>query len=144
MKRPPRKISHIGIAVRNLKQAISWYQEVLNLSLEGVEVVESEQVQVAFFRIGESRIELLEPMSEQSAIYKYLQRHGEGIHHVALEVSDLTTRLREVKEHGVRLINQEPKPGAHRMDIAFLHPQSTGGVLWELCEPQKKPGEREE
>ncbi|MFC7441021.1 methylmalonyl-CoA epimerase [Laceyella putida] len=141
MNPPPHKISHIGIAVWNLEQACAWYREVLGLSLEGVEEVESEQVRVAFFRIGESRIELLEPLSEQSVIHKYLIHYGEGIHHVALEVSDLKARLREVAERGVRLIHQEPKPGAHQMNIAFLHPKSTGGVLLELCEPQEKPGE---
>ncbi|KPC77709.1 lactoylglutathione lyase [Thermoactinomyces vulgaris] len=137
MKCPPKKISHIGIAVWDLQKACAWYQEVLGLTLEGTEEVESEQVRVGFLRIGESRIELLEPMSEESAIHKYLVRHGEGIHHLALEVSDIKTRLREVAEQGVRLINEEPKPGAHQMNIAFLHPKSTGGVLLELCEARE-------
>ncbi|SMP29456.1 methylmalonyl-CoA epimerase [Laceyella tengchongensis] len=137
MKCPPQKISHIGIAVWDLKKACAWYQEVLGLTLEGMEEVESEQVRVGFLRIGESRIELLEPMSKESAIHKYLVRYGEGIHHVALEVSDIKTRLREVAERGVRLINEEPKPGAHQMNIAFLHPKSTGGVLLELCEARE-------
>jgi methylmalonyl-CoA epimerase len=131
-------ISHIGIAVNNLDESIRWYREVLGLSFEGIETVESEQVRVAFFRIGESRIELLEALSEESAIARFLAKHGEGIHHIALEVEDLPGRLAALKEKGVRLIHERPKPGAHHMNIAFLHPKATGGVLLELCEPKKE------
>ncbi|SEN21376.1 methylmalonyl-CoA epimerase [Lihuaxuella thermophila] len=133
----PRKISHIGIAVQNLEASIKWYQDVLGLPFEGIETVESEHVRVAFFTIGESRIELLEPTSEESAIAKFLARHGEGIHHIAFEVNGLTERLQQLSEKGVRLIHDKPKRGAHQMNIAFLHPKSTGGVLMELCEPVK-------
>ncbi|TCS93501.1 methylmalonyl-CoA epimerase [Hazenella coriacea] len=132
---PPRKISHIGIAVKELESAIQWYQQMLGLPLEGIEEVESEQVRVAFLTIGESRIELLEPMSEESPIAKFLKKHGEGIHHIAFEVNDLCKRLQGLSQKGVRLIHERPKPGAHQMDIAFLHPKATGGVLMELCEP---------
>lgn len=131
----PQKISHIGIAVKELEPAIQWYQEMLGLPLEGIEEVESEQVRVAFLTIGESRIELLEPMSEESSIAKFLSKHGEGIHHIAFEVNDLSKRLQGLSEKGVRLINAQPKRGAHQMNIAFLHPKATGGVLMELCEP---------
>jgi methylmalonyl-CoA epimerase len=134
----PKKISHIGIAVHSLKEAVPLYRDVFGLDYEGIEVVDSEQVRVAFFKIGESRIELLEPLSENSAIYKYLQKKGEGIHHIALEVSDLKQRLSELKEKGIRLIHEQPKPGAHQMNISFLHPKATGGVLYELCEPRDR------
>jgi len=136
----PKRISHIGIAVKDLSLSIQWYRDVLGLPFEGTEVVESEQVEVAFFRIGESRIELLSPISEESAIAKFLAKHGEGIHHVAFEVTRIEDRLRKLKEQGVRLIHEQAKPGAHAMNIAFLHPKSTGGVLMELCEPQSAEG----
>ena len=134
----PKKISHVGIAVYNLDEAIPLYLDVFGLVYEGVEVVESEQVRVAFFKIGESRIELLEPLSQDSAIYKFLKKKGEGIHHIALEVDDLNQRLSELKKRGIRMINEQPKRGAHQMNIAFLHPKATGGVLYELCEPRKR------
>jgi methylmalonyl-CoA/ethylmalonyl-CoA epimerase len=133
-----KKISHIGIAVKDLESSIAWYRDVLGLEFEGIETVESEQVRVAFFTVGESRVELLEPMSEESAIAKFLKKSGEGIHHIAFETEGVQNRLDELKEKGVRLIHETPKPGAHRMNIAFLHPKSTGGVLMELCEPQKE------
>ncbi len=132
----PEKISHIGIAVKSLDVAIPFYRDVLGLPYEGEETVKSEQVRVAFFQIGESRIELLEPLSEKSAIYKFLQKNGEGIHHLALEVSDIKQRISDLKQRGIRLIQEEPKRGAHQMDIAFLHPKATGRVLYEICEPQ--------
>jgi methylmalonyl-CoA epimerase len=132
-----KKISHIGIAVKELDSSIRWYRDVLRLELEGIETVESEQVRVAFFRVGESRIELLEPLSEESPIAKYLTKYGEGIHHIALEVEELDKRLKQLKEKGVRLIHEQPKLGAHQMNIAFLHPKQAGGVLLELCEPSQ-------
>ncbi|MGA8941776.1 MAG: methylmalonyl-CoA epimerase [Thermoactinomyces sp.] len=132
----PQKISHIGIAVKSLDEAIPFYRDVLGLVYEGEETVGSEQVRVAFFQIGESRIELLEPLSEESAIYKFLQNRGEGIHHLALEVSDIKQRISDLKQKGIRMIQENPKKGAHRMNIAFLHPGSTGRVLIEICEPQ--------
>lgn len=131
----PKKISHIGIAVRSLKEAIPFYQDQLQLPLTGLEEVESEHVRVAFFDIGESRIELLEPTSPESPIARFIEKRGEGIHHMALEVEDITTCLQNLKNSGTRLINEEPKLGAHHMQIAFLHPKSTGGSLIELCEP---------
>lgn len=134
----PKKISHIGIAVKRLDEAIPFYRDILGLQYEGEETVESEQVRVAFFQIGESRIELLEPLSEESAIYKFLQKNGEGIHHLALEVSDIKQRISDLKQKGIRLIQEEPKRGAHQMNIAFLHPKATGRVLYEICEPQHR------
>ncbi|MBA4600941.1 methylmalonyl-CoA epimerase [Thermoactinomyces sp. AMNI-1] len=134
----PKKISHIGIAVNSLDEVIPFYRDVLGLAYEGEEAVESEQVRVAFFRIGESRIELLEPLSEESAIYKFLQKKGQGIHHIALEVCDIKQRISDLKQKGVRMIQEEPKAGAHQMNIAFLHPGATGKVLYEICEPQHR------
>lgn len=133
-RKSPKKIAHIGIAVRNLEDTLPFYTEQLGLELEGVEEVESEQVKVAFLKIGETKIELLEPLSEASAIHKYLEKNGEGIHHIALEVDDIEARLKHLKENGVRLINEEPKIGAANAKIAFLHPKSSYGVLYELCQ----------
>lgn len=130
----PKKIAHIGIAVQSIEQALPFYTEQLGLTLEGVEEVESEQVKVAFLKIGESMIELLEPLSDASAIHTYLERSGEGIHHIALEVDNIEQRLENLKNDGIRLINEEPKLGANDSKIAFLHPKSSYGVLYELCE----------
>ena len=130
----PKKIAHIGIAVQSLEKTIPFYTEMLGLTLEGVEEVESEQVKVAFLKIGETMIELLEPLSEASAIHKYLEKNGEGIHHIALEVDNIEERLANLKNNGIRLINEEPKLGANNSKIAFLHPKSSYGVLYELCE----------
>lgn len=129
-----KKIAHIGIAVQNIEQALPFYTEQLGLTLEGVEEVESEQVKVAFLKIGESMLELLEPLSKSSAIHTYLEKNGEGIHHIALEVDNIEQRLKSLQDDGIRLINEEPKLGANNSKIAFLHPKSTYGVLYELCE----------
>lgn len=130
----PKKIAHIGIAVRDLEASIPFYTDLLGLTLEKLEEVDSEQVKVAFLKIGEARIELLEPLSEKSAIHTFLEKRGEGIHHIALEVEDINERLLHLKEHGVRLINEQAKAGANNAQIAFLHPKSTSGVLLELCQ----------
>ena len=133
-KSSPEKIAHIGIAVKSIENALPFYTEHLGLELDGIEEVESEQVKVAFLKIGESMLELLEPLSETSAIHKYLEKNGEGIHHVALEVDNIEQRLENLKNDGIRLINEEAKQGANNSKIAFLHPKSTYGVLYELCE----------
>src|SRR5699024_4133005 len=133
-KSSPEKIAHIGIAVKSIENALPLYTEQLGLTLEGIEEVESEQVKVAFLKIGESMLELLEPLSESSAIHTYLERNGEGIHHIALEVDNIEQRLENLKNDGIRLINEEAKLGANNSKIAFLHPKSTYGVLYELCE----------
>jgi len=133
-KSGPQKIAHIGIAVQSIEQSLPFYTEQLGLTLQGIEKVESEQVKVAFLKIGESMLELLEPMSESSAIHAYLERSGEGIHHIALEVDNIEQRLENLKNDGIRLIHEEPKLGANNSKIAFLHPKSTYGVLYELCE----------
>jgi methylmalonyl-CoA/ethylmalonyl-CoA epimerase len=133
-----KKIDHIGIAVKSIEESLPFYIDTLKLSLEGMEEVESEKVKVAFIRIGESKIELLEPTSEDSPIAGFIQKRGEGIHHIALGVSSIEERIKEIKEKGIRMIHEQPKPGAGGAMIAFMHPKSTGGVLFELCEKQKK------
>ncbi len=136
-KQKPQKIDHIGIAVKSIENTLPFYVEQLHLELEGIEEVESEQVKVAFLRIGESRLELLEPTSENSPIYKFIEKRGEGIHHIALGVNDIEKRLEELKTNGISLINEQPKIGAGQAKIAFIHPKSASGVLYELCEKQK-------
>ncbi|MEA1972133.1 MAG: methylmalonyl-CoA epimerase [Candidatus Cloacimonadota bacterium] len=126
------KMSHIGIAVRNLDESIKIYEN-LGLKLEMIEEVESQKVKVAFFPVGESRIELLSPTSEESPIAKFIEKKGEGIHHMALGVNDLPNELNKAENNGLQLIDKIPRIGAHRADIAFLHPKSTGRVLIELC-----------
>jgi len=133
-KQSPKKIAHIGIAVYNIEASIPFYTKLLGLTLEKTEEVESEQVKVAFIKIGESRIELLEPLSEQSAIHSFLEKKGEGIHHIALEVDQIDQRLIDLKQNGIRLINEQSKQGADNAQIAFLHPKSTNGVLFELSQ----------
>lgn len=130
----PKKIAHIGIAVKSLNETIPFYTELLGLQLENIEEVSSEGVKVAFLKIGETRIELLEPLNDQSAIQGFLDKRGEGVHHIALEVDNIKERLERFKTKGIKLINNEPKEGAGNSQIAFLHPKSTNGVLLELCQ----------
>lgn len=136
-----QKISHIGIAVYSLDNWISFYRDVLGFVFLGTEVVESEQVEVAFFQVGESRIELLAPTSATSTITKHLETRGEGFHHIAYEVDQLQPELNKLAEKGVSFIHATPKLGAHQTEIAFLHPTSTGKVLTELCQPLSKEDE---
>lgn len=130
----PQKISHIGIAVTSIDEALPFYRDVLGLEYEGSEVVEEQKVKVAFLVIGESRIELLEPTSSDSPVAKFLEKNGPGIHHLAYQVDGLEARLASLKGQGVRLIDETPRLGAHHTRIAFLHPKASGGVLTELCE----------
>jgi methylmalonyl-CoA/ethylmalonyl-CoA epimerase len=134
-----KKVDHIGIAVKSLEQTLPFYTEELKLPLLGIEEVESERVKVAFLEAGETHIELLEPTSPESAIAKYIEKRGEGIHHIALGVDSIQERLNELKEKGIRLIQEEAKTGAGGSKVAFLHPKSASGVLYELCE---KKGEK--
>ena len=131
----PKKISHIGIAVANIEEALPFYRDVLGLEFEGTEVVEEQKVRVAFLVIGESRIELLEPTAPDSPVAKFLEKNGPGVHHLAYQVEGLQGRLDALKGQGVRLIDETPRTGAHHTHIAFLHPKASGGVLTELCEP---------
>lgn len=137
----PKKIAHIGIAVTNLEQSLPFYTETLGLSLEGVEEIESEGVKVAFLKIGESRIELLEPLNDTSPIKRYIDSKGEGVHHIALEVDDIHDRVATFNANGIKMINEQPKRGAGDSLIAFIHPKAAHGVLYEMCEHDE---EREE
>jgi len=128
------KINHIGIAVKSIESALPLYRDVLGMALEGTEEVAEQRVRVAFLAVGESRIELLEPTSEDSPVRKFLEKSGEGIHHIAYEVADLSAALASLKEQNIRLIDENPRFGAHGSRIAFLHPRATGDVLTELCQ----------
>ncbi|MDD4309696.1 MAG: methylmalonyl-CoA epimerase [Candidatus Cloacimonetes bacterium] len=127
-----KKISHIGIAVKDLEAGIAFYQS-LGLELEGIEEVPSQKVKVAFLPCGDTRIELLCPTSEDSPVAKFIEKKGEGIQHIAFAVDNLPEALKQSEESGITLIDKEPRPGAHHADIAFLHPKSSLGVLIELC-----------
>ena len=129
-----KKIDHIGIAVKSLEESLPFYTDVLKLPFLGVEEVPSEQVKVAFLKLGEAKIELLEPASSESAVAKFIEKRGEGIHHVALGVDSIQDRIDELKKNGIKMIQDKPKTGAHNALVAFMHPKSTGSVLYELCE----------
>lgn len=129
-----QKINHIGIAVRSIEASLPFYRDALGMPFEGTEEVAEQKVRVAFLGVGESRIELLEPTSDDSPVAKFLEKNGEGIHHIAYEVEDLQAALEGLREKGVRLIDEVPRRGAHGTLIAFLHPKGTGGVLTELCQ----------
>ena len=127
------KIDHLGIAVNSIEEARKFYENVLGLRCERVEEVPSQKVRTAFFRIGETHIELLEPTSEDSPIAKFLASKGEGIHHVSYRSNDLKVELVKAAEAGCRLIHEEPITGAGGKQVAFLHPKSSHGVLTEFC-----------
>ncbi len=133
-----KKVDHIGIAVKNLEIALPYYIDTLGLKLLGIEEVSSQKVKVAFIDAGNCKIELLEPIGEEGAIAKFLENRGEGIHHIAFGVTDIRTRMEELKDKGVRLLQEEPKPGAGGAEVAFLHPKSSFGVLYELCDKGEK------
>ncbi|MDR6998653.1 methylmalonyl-CoA epimerase [Neobacillus niacini] len=133
-----KKVDHIGIAVQSLEKALPFYTEVLNLPLIAIEEVESEKLRVAFLSAGETKIELLEPASPESTVAKFIEKRGEGIHHVALGVESIEERMKEMKRNGIRMISDEPKIGAGGAHVAFMHPKSASGVLYELCEKKGK------
>lgn len=135
-----KKVDHIGIAVKSLEDAMPFYTEVLQLPLLAIEEVHSQQVKVAFLQAGETKLELLEPMSADSTIAKFIEKRGEGIHHLALGVNSIEERIAEMKEKGIIMIDNVPRPGAGGADIAFMHPKSANGVLVELCEKKGKKG----
>lgn len=127
------KIDHIGIAVRNLSEAIKTF-EAIGFELEEIEEVKEQKVKVAMLPVGESRIELLEAISDDSAIAKFLASRGEGIHHIAINVENIESALKKAKDSGVKLIDEVPRIGAGGKKVAFLHPKSTHGVLIEFVE----------
>lgn len=127
-------IEHIGIAVKNLHEAIRFYEEVLGLKCYAVEEVADQKVKTAFFMVGQTKIELLESTSPDGPIGRFIENKGEGIHHIAFAVTGLKEKLEDVKSKGVRLVDEQPRRGAEGLNIAFLHPKSTFGVLTEFCE----------
>ncbi len=128
------KIDHLGIAVRDLEQALLIFGEKLGIEVGGVEEVAEQKVKVAFLPLGESNLELLQSTDPEGAVARFIESRGEGIHHVAFRVKNLEESLARLRSKGVRLIDEKPRLGAGGVKIAFLHPKSTGGVLVELCE----------
>lgn len=131
-------MDHIGIAVKSLDESLPYYLDTLQLKLEGIEEVDTEHVKVAFINAGNVKLELLEPTSPASSIQAFLDKRGQGIHHIALGVNDIQERIDEMKRKGIQMIHDTAKPGAGGASIAFMHPKSTGGVLYELCEKPLK------
>ncbi|QDV84494.1 methylmalonyl-CoA epimerase [Stieleria sp.] len=130
-----KSLNHIGIAVQSIDAHQAFYEGALGLEFEGLEDVPSQKVRVAFFRAGDVRLELLEPTSDDSTVAKFIEKRGEGLHHLAYTVEDIQARIAELQDSGLRMIDEKPRGGSHHMQIAFLHPKSSGGVLTELCEP---------
>ena len=127
-------IEHIGIAVKNLDEAIPFYEQVLGLKCYSIEEVKDQKVRTAFFKVGLTKIELLESTDPEGAIGKFIANRGEGVHHLAYAVENLEECLQEMEVKGIRLIDQKPRKGAEGLNIAFLHPKSSTGVLTEFCE----------
>jgi len=135
--KPVKAINHIGIAVNSIEEQRSFYEGVLGAEYEGSEVVEDQKVTVGFFKLQDVRLELLEPLNEESTVAKFIEKKGQGLHHIAYTVDDIEARLEELKNAEVRLIDEKPRGGAHNTQIAFLHPKSSLGVLTELCQPSE-------
>jgi methylmalonyl-CoA/ethylmalonyl-CoA epimerase len=130
-------IEHIGIAVKDLTESIKYYESVLGFKCYSIEEVPEQKVKTAFFMVGQTKIELLESTDPEGPIGKFIEKKGEGIHHLAFATKGLEAALQEVETKGVQLIDKTPRKGAEGLSIAFLHPKSTGGVLTELCEDKK-------
>ena len=131
-------IEHLGIAVKSLEEAIPYYENVLGLKCYAIEEVADQKVKTAFFKIGQTKLELLEPTCPESTIAGFIEKRGEGIHHLVFATDDVAACLAEAEEKGVRLIDKAPRPGAEQMMIAFIHPKSTKGVLTEFCMKKKE------
>lgn len=129
-----QKLEHIGIAVRDLTISVPLFEKLLNSQCYKTELVESEKVKTAFFRKGETKIELLESSDANGVIARFIEKKGEGLHHIAFEVEDIEREMARMKKEGFRLLNDQPKPGADNKLVCFIHPKSTGGVLIELCQ----------
>lgn len=128
-------IEHLGIAVKSLDEAIPYYENILGKKCYSIEEVADQKVKTAFFKVGQTKLELLEPTSDESPIAKFIEKRGEGIHHLAFAVEDgVANALAEMEGKGVRLIDKAPRKGAEGLNIAFIHPKSTHGVLTEFCE----------
>jgi methylmalonyl-CoA/ethylmalonyl-CoA epimerase len=134
----PKGINHIGIAVRSIEDHLDFYEHTLGATFDGIEEVPAQKVRVAFFVLGppghEVRLELVEATSPEAGVARFIEKHGEGLHHVAYNVDHLDERLAALKAEGIHLVDERPRAGAHKMRIAFIHPKSAHGVLTELCE----------
>jgi methylmalonyl-CoA/ethylmalonyl-CoA epimerase len=130
-------IEHIGIAVKNLEDAIKFYEETFGLKCYAIEEVKDQKVRTAFFQVGETKIELLESTEQEGPIGKFIDKKGEGVHHIAFAVKEIESALKETEGKGIQLIDKQPRKGAEGLDIAFLHPKSTFGVLIELCKKKE-------
>ena len=128
------KINHIGIAVKSLEESIPFYRDQLSMPFAGIEEVAEQKVRVAMLQVGESKIELLEPTSDDSPVARFIEKYGPGIHHLAYEVNDIEAAIARLMAEGARMIDEKPRAGAHGTRIAFVHPKSSNGVLTELCE----------
>jgi methylmalonyl-CoA/ethylmalonyl-CoA epimerase len=131
-------IEHLGIAVKSIEEALPYWENILGLKCYNIEEVVDQKVRTAFLKVGQTKIELLEPTSAESTVAKFIETRGEGFHHIAYAVENIEEALAEVEGKGVRLIDKNPRAGAEGMTIAFLHPKSTGGVLTEFCEDKSK------
>ena len=129
----PTHIEHLGIAVKNLDESIKYYQDVLGLECYNIEEVKDQKVRTAFFKLGDTKLELLESTDPEGTIAKFIEKKGEGLHHIAFAVEDTQTALNDAAEKGVQLIDKAPRKGAENLNIGFLHPKSTHGVLTEFC-----------
>jgi methylmalonyl-CoA/ethylmalonyl-CoA epimerase len=134
----PSHIEHIGIAVKSLSDAIPYYEQLLGTPCYAVEEVKDQHVKTAFFKIGQTKIELLESTDPEGPVGKFIEKRGEGIHHIAFAVNNLEAALDKARAAGIRLIDEQPRKGAEGLHIAFLHPKSSFGVLTELCEDKNK------
>jgi methylmalonyl-CoA/ethylmalonyl-CoA epimerase len=135
--KPVKSINHIGIAVHSIEAQRPFYEGTLGAVFEGVEEVADQKVRVGFFRVHDVRLELLEPTDPSSTVASFLEKRGEGLHHLAFTVENIEERIAELKGAGLRMIDETPRPGAHHTRIAFVHPKSSLGVLTELCEPSE-------
>ncbi len=131
-------IEHIGIAVKSLEESIKYYENILGLKCYSNEEVKEQKVNTAFFMVGQTKIELLESTDPEGHVGKFIKKKGQGVHHIAFAVNDIEKTLEEVDSKGIQLIDKKPRKGAGGLDIAFLHPKSTFGVLTELCEDNNK------
>ncbi len=132
-------IEHIGIAVKDLEASIRYYEDILGMTCYAIEEVKEQKVKTAFFQVGQTKIELLESTDPDGPIGKFIEKRGEGLHHMALAVEGIQSALDEVKQKGIRLIDEGPRAGAEGLNIAFLHPKSTFGTLTEFCEKPDSP-----
>ncbi len=133
-----KKVEHIAIAVKDLKSSIETFEKLLGVKCYLIEEVTDQKVKTAFFKVGETKIELLEATTPDSTIAKFIEKKGEGLHHIAFETDDISAELKRVEANGFRLIDEKPRKGAEELDIAFVHPKSVNGTLVELCSSESK------